>query len=110
MFGRETMPARGQVGHARRRAGCWRPSPSTSQRHRDKVDRRPLGGNAANTGMIFSRASPSLRVSTELVVAADPRVPDCHSAWGPNADRRGNSLNCLRKKGSNSEADLQPDF
>jgi hypothetical protein len=20
---------------------------------------------------------------------------DCHSAWGPNADRRGNALNCL---------------
>ena len=31
----------------------------------------------------------------------------CHSAWGPNADRRGNSLNCLRKEGSNSEADSQ---
>ena len=31
----------------------------------------------------------------------------CHSAWGPNADRHGNSLNCLRKEGSNSEADLQ---
>ena len=30
----------------------------------------------------------------------------CHSAWGPNADRRGNSLNCLRKEWSNSEADL----
>jgi hypothetical protein len=29
----------------------------------------------------------------------------CHSAWSPNADRRGNSLNCLRKEGSNSEAD-----
>jgi hypothetical protein len=29
----------------------------------------------------------------------------CHSAWGPDADRRGNSLNCLRKEGSNSEAD-----
>ena len=33
------------------------------------------------------------------------RVPACDSAWGPNADRRGNSLNCLRKCGSNSEAD-----
>jgi hypothetical protein len=22
-----------------------------------------------------------------------------HSAWGPNTDRRGNSLNCLRKEG-----------
>ena len=24
----------------------------------------------------------------------------CPSAWGPNADRRGNALNCLRKEGS----------
>ena len=24
---------------------------------------------------------------------------DCHSAWGPNADRRGNLLNCLREEG-----------
>jgi hypothetical protein len=31
----------------------------------------------------------------------------CHSAWGPNADWRGSSLNCLRKEGSNSEADSQ---
>jgi hypothetical protein len=22
---------------------------------------------------------------------------NCHSAWGPTADRRGNSLNCLRR-------------
>jgi CRP-like cAMP-binding protein len=29
----------------------------------------------------------------------------CHSAWGPNADRRTNSLNCPRKEGSTSEAD-----
>jgi hypothetical protein len=29
----------------------------------------------------------------------------CHSAWGPTADPRGNSLNCLRKEGSNSETD-----
>jgi hypothetical protein len=29
---------------------------------------------------------------------------------GPNADRRGNSLNCLRKEGSNSEADSQTSF
>jgi hypothetical protein len=31
----------------------------------------------------------------------------CHSAWGPNADRRGNLLNCLREEGSNSKADSQ---
>lgn len=31
----------------------------------------------------------------------------CRSAWGPNADRRGNSLTCLRKEGSNSGADSQ---
>jgi hypothetical protein len=28
----------------------------------------------------------------------------CHSAWGPNADRRGNLLNSLREEGSNSKA------
>jgi hypothetical protein len=33
--------------------------------------------------------------------AALDRADTCHSAWGPNADRRGNSLNCLRKEGSN---------
>jgi hypothetical protein len=29
----------------------------------------------------------------------------CHSAWGPNAGLRGNSLTCQRKDGSNSETD-----
>ena len=29
----------------------------------------------------------------------------CHSAWGPNADQRTNSLNCPRKEGSTSKAD-----
>jgi acyl carrier protein len=31
----------------------------------------------------------------------------CHSAWGPNADRRGNFLNCLREERSNSKVDSQ---
>lgn len=33
-------------------------------------------------------------------LAPPPEEP----AWGPSADRRGNTLNCLRKKGSHSEA------
>jgi hypothetical protein len=37
----------------------------------------------------------------------DLRSPRCHSAWGPNADRRANSLNCPRKEGSTSGADSQ---
>ena len=40
---------------------------------------------------------------------AAPANVACHSAWGPNADRRTNSLNCPRKEGSTSEADLQAD-
>jgi hypothetical protein len=36
-----------------------------------------------------------------------PDIIRCHSAWGPNADRRRNTLNCPRKDGSNSEADSQ---
>jgi hypothetical protein len=35
---------------------------------------------------------------------ADP-ARSCVTAWGPNADRRTNSLNCPRKEGSTSEAD-----
>jgi hypothetical protein len=31
----------------------------------------------------------------------------CHSAWGPNADRRANSLTCPRKQRSTLEADSQ---
>ena len=31
----------------------------------------------------------------------------CHSAWSPNADRRGKLLNYLEEEGSHSEADSQ---
>jgi hypothetical protein len=51
------------------------------------------------------RSRPSQRRSG--VRARRHDALDCHSAWGPNADRRGNALNCLRKEGSNSEADSQ---
>ena len=34
----------------------------------------------------------------------------CHSAWGPNADRRANSLTCPRKQGSTLEADLHSGY
>jgi hypothetical protein len=40
-----------------------------------------------------------------LGVTQGSRCASCHSAWGPNADRRGNFLNCLREEGSNSKAD-----
>jgi hypothetical protein len=56
---------------------------------------------------------PAAKVSTDVVTsgrsAARSRrnVVTCHSAWGPNADRRTNSLNCPSKEGSTSEADSQ---
>jgi hypothetical protein len=59
MFGRETMPGGGQVASRWAACGLLAAQPA-SQRRRDTVDRSPLGGDAANTGMIFSR-TPSLK-------------------------------------------------
>jgi hypothetical protein len=42
-----------------------------------------------------------------IFIQSGPRRVGCHSAWGPNADRRGNSLNCQIEEGSNSEAASQ---
>jgi DNA polymerase-4 len=44
------------------------------------------------------------RIYEETRLTASLMRP-CHSAWGPNADRRANSLTCPRKQGSTLEAD-----
>ena len=59
---------------------------------------------------LYRRPSPNPTKSREAAIvfcicaegffcsAALDRADTCHSAWGPNADRRGNWLNCLRKE------------
>ena len=51
---------------------------------------------------LFAKQAAAMEALADLV--AKVRVI---RRGGPNADRRGNSLNCLRKEGSNSEADSQ---
>jgi hypothetical protein len=53
--------------------------------------------------MMYVRYPLSLRNVEDLLAERGIDISHetirCHSAWGPNADRRGNFLNCLREEG-----------
>ena len=70
--------------------------------------RPSLGALALFTDLLpGSLHAPLIQANPERSAGCGPCVwrCHCHSAWGPNADRRGNFLNCLREEGSNSKAD-----